>query len=156
VHDYAHIIHLDLRLDNFLITHEGVCFVDFGSAVRQGENINGNPTLSTLFDELMRTSQIQRMLYKMSTEGTVTSRLMSEAVGKVDKQVDLFYLAVQINQPLHNPDFASLVKYNPASREASLLADLTHDILKPADPSCPRYKSAAEMLQGLRQVEAKL
>ncbi len=68
VHDYARIIHLDLRLDNFLITENGVCFVDFGSAVRDGENIQGNPLLSTLFEELMRTSQIQRMLYKMTQQ----------------------------------------------------------------------------------------
>ena len=49
------------------------------------------------------------MLLKMTSNGTVTSKIMNEAVGRVDKQVDLFYLAVQINQPLHNPDdFASL------------------------------------------------
>ena len=49
VHDHAQIIHLDLRLDNFLITENGVCFVDFGSAepCAYGENIQGNPLLST-------------------------------------------------------------------------------------------------------------
>jgi serine/threonine protein kinase len=156
VHDHAQIIHLDLRLDNFLITENGVCFVDFGSAVRMGENIGGNPLLSTIFEELMRTSQIQRMLFKMSSEGTVTSKVMSDAVGKVDKQVDLFYLAVQINQPLHNPDFASLVKYDPKSREADALAELTRDILKPPDPANPKYKSAVEMLAGIKRVEVRL
>ncbi|HET6249962.1 MAG TPA: hypothetical protein VFE47_19890 [Tepidisphaeraceae bacterium] len=156
VHDTANIIHLDLRLDNFLITDNGVCFVDFGSSVRIGENIQGNPLLSTLFEELMRTSQIQRMLYKMTSSGTVTSKLISEAAGRVDKQVDLFYLAVQINQPLHNPDFAGLVNYDPKSREAVALSKLTEDILKPADPSHPRYQSAAQMLEGLKQIEADL
>jgi hypothetical protein len=150
VHDAAGIIHLDLRLDNFLITENGVCFVDFGSAVREGENIGGNPLLSTIFDELMRTSQIQRMLLKMSSNGTVTSKIMNEAVGRVDKQVDLFYLAVQINQPLHNPDFASLVEYDPNSREAELLAELTKNVLKPADPANPKYATAAAMLAGIR------
>jgi hypothetical protein len=152
VHDAAGIIHLDLRLDNFLITENGVCFVDFGSAVREGENIGGNPLLSTIFEELMRTSQIQRMLLKMSSNGTVTSKIINEAVGRVDKQVDLFYLAVQINQPLHNPDFASLVHYDPASREAEMLAELTKDVLKPADPANPKYKSAADMLAGIRKL----
>ena len=156
VHDSAGIIHLDLRLDNFLITENGVCFVDFGSAVREGEDIHGNPLLSTLFEELMRTSQIQRMLLKMSNDGTVTSKIMSGAVGRVDKQVDLFYLAVQINQPLHNPDFASLVEYDPSSREAEALAELTQDILQPPDPARPKYKSAGEMLAGIRRVETAL
>ena len=49
VHDTVGIIHLDLRLDNFVITPQGVCFVDFGSAVRVSENIHGNPMLSTIF-----------------------------------------------------------------------------------------------------------
>ena len=156
VHDTANIIHLDLRLDNFLITENGVCFVDFGSSVRIGENIQGNPLLSTLFEELMRTSQIQRMLYKMTSSGTVTSKLISEAAGRVDKQVDLFYLAVQINQPLHNPDFAGLVDYNPQSKEAQALANLTEDILKPANPAHPKYKTAAEMLEAIRLIETRL
>ena len=73
MHDKAGVIHLDLRLDNVVITDKGVGFVDFGSAVREGENIKGNPLLSTIFDELMRTSQIQRMLEKMTTDGTVTA-----------------------------------------------------------------------------------
>jgi hypothetical protein len=156
VHDKAMVIHLDLRLDNFLITESGVCFVDFGSSVRIGENIQGNPLLSTLFEELMRTSQIQRMLYKMTSTGTVTSKLISDAAGRVDKQVDLFYLAVQINQPLHNPDFAGLVDFNPKSKQAEALAQLTENILKPADPTHPKYRSAAEMLDGIRRIETTL
>ncbi|MDB5298525.1 MAG: hypothetical protein JWO87_188 [Phycisphaerales bacterium] len=156
VHDWAKVIHLDLRLDNFVITSRGVGFVDFGSAARVGENIQGNPLLSTLFDELMRTSQIQRMLYKMTVTGAVTSQAMHEAYGRVDKQVDLFYLAVQINQPHHNPDLAALVKYDPASFEAAAIGELTKDILKPADPAKPKYRTAAAMLEGIHQIKQSL
>ena len=156
VHERARIIHLDLRLDNFLITENGVCFVDFGSAVRDGEDIGGNPLLSTLFEELMRTSQIQRMLLKMSSNGTVTSKPMHDAVGKVDKQVDLFYLAVQINQPLNNPDFQDLVDYHPGSEQAKALLDLTQDVLKPMVPAFPKYRSAEQLLKGLQQLAAEL
>ena len=67
------------------------------SSVPVGENIHGNPMLSTIFEELMRTSQIQRMLYKMKSSGLVTSQVISEAYQRVDKAVDLFYLAVQMN-----------------------------------------------------------
>ena len=156
VHDYARIIHLDLRLDNMLITENGVCFIDFGSAVRVGENIRGNPLLNTIFDELMRTSQIQRMLYKMTEAGTVTSKVMNEAVGRVDKQIDLFYLAVQINQPLQNPDFAGLVDYDLASDAARALEELTIDILQPKKPDRPHYTTATEVLDGIRKIEAAL
>jgi len=156
VHDSAHIMHLDLRLDNFVITEHGVGFVDFGSAVRDGENIQGNPLLSTLFDELMRTSQIQRMLYKMTATGTVTSQLINGAYGRVDKQVDVFYLAVQISQPLHNPDLVGLVNFDPASRPAQALTRLTHDILKPPDPKNPIYRTAADVLAGVRRIEHEM
>lgn len=153
VHDVARVIHLDLRLDNVVITENGVCFVDFGSAVRAGENIQGNPMLATIFDELMRTSQIQRMLRQMTRSGEVTSKLISDAYQRVDKAVDLFYLAVQMNNPLANPDFEGLVKFNPQSREARELAALTQDILKPAVPAAPIFRSAKDILEGICRIE---
>ncbi len=156
VHDIAKIIHLDLRLDNFVITDEGVGFVDFGSAVRIGENINGNPMLNTLFEELMRTSQIQRMLDRMRTNGSLTSYIISDAYGKVDKAVDLFYLAVQIKQPTSNPDLAGLIRYNPGSEEATALAQLSQEILKPPDPNTPKYRTATDVLKGLANIEQSL
>jgi hypothetical protein len=156
VHDTVGIIHLDLRLDNFVITPDGVCFVDFGSSVRVGENIHGNPMLSTIFEELMRTSQIQRMLYKMKSSGLVTSQVISEAYQRVDKAVDLFYLAVQMNQPLNNPDFEGLVRFDVNSPEAKGLERLTHDILHPADPTKPPYRTARDVLAGIRNLERAL
>jgi serine/threonine protein kinase len=156
VHDAVGIIHLDLRLDNFVITPDGVCFVDFGSSVRVGENIHGNPMLSTIFEELMRTSQIQRMLYKMKSSGLVTSNVISEAYQRVDKAVDLFYLAVQMNQPLNNPDFEGLVEFDLNSPEAKGLERLTHEILHPADPAKPPYRTARDVLAGIRNLERSL
>lgn len=152
MHDDARIIHLDLRLDNMVITEQGVGFVDFGSAVRIGENIEGNPLLNTIFDELMRTSQIQRMLEKMMVGGMVTNRILNEAHGKVDKGVDLFYLALQINKPWSNPDFRGLVRRDRESAEARRLAVLTDEVLKPHDPSHPTYRTAADLLAGVRHV----
>jgi hypothetical protein len=156
IHDTVGIIHLDLRLDNVVITRDGVCFVDFGSSVRMGENIHGNPMLSTIFEELMRTSQIQRMLYRMKSSGLVTSQVISEAYQRVDKAVDLFYLAVQMNDPLSNPDFHGLVEFDPKSIEAYGLDRLTHDILKPADPVHPPYRDAKDLLIGIRDLARNL
>lgn len=156
VHDKVGIIHLDLRLDNVVITEQGVGFVDFGSAVRVGENIQGNPLLATIFDELMRTSQIQRMLERMTLNGTVTSPILNEAYGKVDKGVDLFYLAVQINSPVANPDFVGLVEMDPNSAEAKGLAEVTQDVLKPADPNNPTIKCAGDLLQSIDRLGRRL
>jgi hypothetical protein len=152
IHEKVGIIHLDLRLDNFVITDQGVGFVDFGSAVRVGENIQGNPLLATIFDELMRTSQIQRMLEKMTLNGTVTSPILNDAYGKVDKAVDLFYLAVQINSPLSNPDFLGLVSYEPQSDEAEGLARVSQEVLKPRNPSCPAIRTAQDLLQTVNRL----
>jgi hypothetical protein len=156
LHEKVGIIHLDLRLDNFVITEHGVGFVDFGSAVRETENIRGNPLLSTLFDELMRTSQIQRMLERMKTSGSVTSQVINDAHHKVDKAVDLFYLAVQLNCPHANPDLRDLIRFDPKSREALAIAKLTRDILTPADPKNPPYRTARDLLNGVLAIEHDL
>jgi hypothetical protein len=156
LHDRIGIIHLDLRMDNMVITEGGVGFVDFGSAVRVNENIHGNAVLSTLFGELMRTSQIQRMMDRMSTAGSLTSSIIREAYQQVDKSVDVFYLAMQISQPTANPDIRDLVLYDKYSPEAVELAHLTGEILRPSNPEHPRYRSARDVLQEILRIEAKL
>jgi hypothetical protein len=156
MHDVAHVIHLDLRLDNFVITPDGVGFVDFGSAVRDDEDLSTNPLLSNLFDELMRTSQIQRMLEQMTISGAVTSSAISRGYQKVDKAVDFFYLAVQFSTPHANPDLAGLIHYDPTSRDAKDLAALTKEILRPADPQRPTFRSAKDILHGVERIMLKL
>jgi hypothetical protein len=141
-------------MDNLVITEHGVGFVDFGSAVRVNENIHANAVLSTLFGELMRTSQIQRMLDRMSTAGSVTSRIIREAYQRVDKAVDLFYLAVQISQPTANPDIRELIKFEKFSPEAVGLAGLTDAILRPANPNQPRFKAARDVRDEILRIEA--
>lgn len=156
LHDHVGVMHLDLRLDNFVITPRGVGFVDFGSAVRADENLKESPLLTNLFDELMRTSEIQRMLFSMTRTGQVTSQAISSGLHKVDKAVDYFYLAVQINSPHSNPDLKDLIKYDKQSQEAKLLSRLTEQILRPPDPAHPPFRSAADILGGIEQVEREL
>lgn len=156
LHDIAHVIHLDLRLDNFVVTENGVGFVDFGSSVRDDENLAENPMLQSLFEDLMRTSQIQRMLEKMTVSGAVTSHVISAGIKRVDKAVDFFYLAVQFNSPHQNPDLAGLIEYDPASREARDLARLTEEILRPADPAKPTFRSAKDILHGIERMQLGL
>ena len=154
MHDKIGVIHLDLRLDNFVVTEHGVGFIDFGSAVRVGEKFADNSLLSTLFEEMMRTSQIQRMLGQMKDQGLVTSRVLSDGHHKVDKAVDLFYLAVQFNKPHGNPDFRGLVRFAPRGLESRLIKRLTESILRPVDGASATYRSAADILKGLEQVRA--
>jgi len=154
LHDKAHVMHLDLRLDNFVVTPKGVGFVDFGSAVRIGENFPEASLLSNLFGEMMRTSQIQRMLGHMSQTGQVTSEEIRASYHRIDKAVDFFYLAVQINAPHTNPDFKGLVRFDKNSREAKAIEALTNEILRPTDPAKTRFKSAGDILQGILEIKS--
>jgi hypothetical protein len=156
LHDHAGVMHLDLRLDNFVITEHGVGFVDFGSAVRVGEEFPEASLLSNLFDEMMRTSQIQRMLGKMTESGMVTREEICNSYHRIDKAVDFFYLAVQINAPHSNPDFKGLVEFERGSVEAAELAKLTEQILRPTDEDRPRFTSARDILKGIEEVEERL
>jgi hypothetical protein len=156
LHDKVGVMHLDLRLDNFVITPAGVGFVDFGSAVRVDENLKESPLLSSMFEELMRTSEIQRMLFSMTKSGQVTSSAIACGLHKVDKAVDYFYLAVQINSPHKNPDLRDLILYDRTSPQAKLLSGLTERILRPSDPTKPAFGSAADILQGIEQIQKTL
>lgn len=156
LHDLANVIHLDLRLDNFVITRDGVGFVDFGSAVRVGENLTENPMLRSLFDEMMSTSKIQRALGKMVETGRVTSSYIASSHQKIDKAIDLFYLAIQMKKPLSNPDFIGLVNFNAESEVSKRLSGLTAAILRPKDPKRAKFISAADVVRGINRIEKKI
>ena len=153
LHDDAGVMHLDLRLDNFVITPAGVGFVDFGSAVRVDENLKQSSLLSSLFEELMKTSEIQRMLLRMTRTGEVTSEAISGGLHKVDKAVDCFYLAMQISSPHANPDLRDLIEFDRNSPEARMLSGLTEQILRPKDPAKPAFRSAADILRGIADLK---
>lgn len=153
LHDTVRVIHLDLRLDNFVITEHGVGFVDFGSAVRVGEDVNQSAMLSKLFSEMLSNSQIQRDLRRLLKKGSVTSNLFTNSYQKIDPAIDLFYLVLQMNKPHKNPDFRGLVDYNPADDTARELSRLTRDILQPNNPDNPTFRTARDVLKGIRRVE---
>lgn len=152
LHDVAGIMHLDLRLDNYVITPDGVGFVDFGSAVRIGEDLEESPLLRSLFDEMMSTSQIQRTLGRMKEKGRLTSDAILAAHGKVDRAVDVFYLALQMRRPDLSPVFRHLVRFDHQTEEARRIRRLTDALLRPKDPRRPRLISARDLLHGLRRM----
>jgi len=153
VHDNAGVLHLDLRLDNMVITDHGVGFVDFGSSMRVTENLSTNPMLDQLFDELMRTSHIQRMLFHMTTSGQVTAEHFCKQQGKADKGIDVFYLSLQFTTPHANPDLAGLIHYDPQSEMARQIAELSKTVLRPGDPKDTSHKSAKDILRSLELLE---
>jgi len=156
LHDTVRVMHLDLRLDNFVITEDGVGFVDFGSAVRVGENVNQSAMLGKLFNEMICNSQIQRDLRRLLERGSVTSNLFINSYRKLDRAIDLFYLVLQMNQPHKNPDFRGLVAYESSSRAARELSRLSREILRPNDPASPPFRTADDVLHGIEHVQRSL
>ncbi len=156
LHEDVKLIHLDLRLDNVVITPGGIGFIDFGSSVRMGEDFSASPMLRSLFDEMMSTCQVQRVMGEMTRTGRATSSLFVAAHQKVDRAADLFCLAVQMNNPQKHPDFAGLIDYDPDSEAAKKIELLTKSILRPKDPKRPRYISARDLLGGIVRIERTL
>lgn len=156
LHDTVGVIHLDLRLDNVLISQGKVCFLDFGSSVRVGEEIHRSPLLSSLFDEMLNSSQIQRTMGKMVDTGRLTSDVIVAAHGKIDKAVDMFYLSLQITKPLANPDLLPYIRYEPGSEVARRIKLLTAAILRPSNPNRPHFISAKDVYIGLTKLERKI
>lgn len=156
LHDKVGVIHLDLRLDNMVISDGQVCFLDFGSSVRVGEDIHKSPLLSSLFDEMMNTSQIQRTMGKMRDAGRLTSDVLVAAQGKIDRGVDMFYLSLQISKPVSNPELLPLIQYDALSMTAKRIKLLTDAILRPSNPNRPHFISARDVFVGLQKIEKKL
>ncbi|MEM9914630.1 MAG: hypothetical protein AAF911_06700 [Planctomycetota bacterium] len=155
LHDHAKIMHLDLRPDNMVITPAGVGFIDFGSSAQVGEDLQKTPVLGELFDQMMRTSQIQKVLGAMIEKGDVTNEALAAVRGKVDRSVDTFYLAVQINHPHTNPELERLIDYQPLGESARALESLTAAILKPKNPEMTGFKTAADVLRGVNRIAQK-
>ena len=156
VHETAKVIHLDLRLDNMVLSGGEVCFIDFGSSVRVGENIRRNPMLYSLFEEMMNTSQIQRTMGRMKDKGRLTSDVILSAHGKMDRAVDMFYLSLQITHPVTNPELANLIRYEKTSEVARQIKALVAEILRPPNPEQPKFISAADVHRGLEGLAARL
>jgi len=124
--------------------------------VRIGEDVTKNPMLESLFDEMMSTSQIQRLLGRMKSSGTVTSSLLCNAHERIDPAVDLFYLAVQVSKPHGNPDLIAFIEHDEHTVEAARLKQLTDLVLRPPDPQNPTITSAKQFLDEIKKIERDL
>ncbi|MEM1107887.1 MAG: phosphotransferase [Planctomycetota bacterium] len=156
LHDHAKIMHLDLRPDNMVVTPAGVGFIDFGSSAQIDEDLTSSPVLHDLFDQVMKTSRIQRVLGQMIEKGEVTNEAIAAVRGKADRNVDTFYLAVQINHPHTNPELERLIDYQPLGEAAHALSSLTAAILKPKNPGMSQFKTAADVLRGVNRIAQRL
>ena len=156
IHDQAEVVHLDLRLDNILVTRDGVCVVDYGSAAVIGEDLSQSETLKQLFDDWMRKSGVQSVLGKLIQRGKITSTPIISAHRKIDPMVDLFYLSLQFDYLHRHADYRGIVRMDPDSREAQLIRGLAREIMQPKDPDHPTIPSASVLVDRLEAVDQQL
>ncbi|MEM6550581.1 MAG: hypothetical protein AAF750_00390 [Planctomycetota bacterium] len=152
IHHHARVVHLDLRLDNMVITPQGVGFVDFGSAILIGESFERAPMLATLFREMLRSSQIQRQLRAMNRRGQVNDLAMKRIENQMNPGVDCITLALQFLQPHSNPDLSPLISYEPRSQESRRLHRLADAYLQPRPNTPHPYDSAARLWTAVQEL----
>lgn len=156
VHQKAGVAHLDLRLDNMVITPEGVGFIDFGNSVHDDEDIAASPTLSKVFGDLMHTTHVQRVLDRAIQSGHVTAPYFTEALYKTDKAVDLFYLVLQFTSPHENPDLRDLIRYKANSNEDYELNRMTRRLFVPEQLEPGKVYNAAHVANALRKIKSRM
>ncbi len=150
VHESARVVHLDLRLDNFVVTPTGVGLVDFGSAVRIDEDIARSKMLETLFHEMLSASQIRRDLKKLQGLGRVTSPVFDQCYERLEPAVDLFYLALQMTRPHRHDEFRGLVRGFDSDEQESLMLRLRRDVLRPEGGTL--FHTAGDLLYALQRL----
>jgi hypothetical protein len=149
LHTVAGVIHLDLRLDNMVVTEAGVGFVDFGSACLANEPLDDRPMLHALFSSMLSASRIRRDLRRLQRKRLVTSALFRDCYPKRDPAIDLFALALQMTRPWANPAFRGLVTQRDTDAQIDRLLRLQRHVLRPRDPERPEITTAAEIADAL-------
>ena len=150
LHDHVGIMHLDLRLDNMLVTRDGVSVVDFGSAVRIGEDLSANPMLRRLIQEMLDASQITADLRRQRGKQLIRAAQFDGLPFPPSPAFDLYALTTNLTRPHDQPEFRGLVQHDRAGAEGQWFSKLRRRVLRPAPDQRP-LTSAAELLRVLKR-----
>ncbi len=149
LHHHAGMLHLDLRLENLVITDQGVCAIDFGSSVLAGEDLAQSKLLHTLHTEMLNASRPAAQLRRMQGAGVVTSGLFQQCYAQRSPAIDLFCLAWFMTRPHAQPDFRPLVRMGHDDADAQRLQRLQRLVLAPSDPQRPIIRGVRDLLDML-------
>ncbi len=130
LHNDVGIMHLDLRLDNLLVTDAGVCVIDFGSSVRVGEDLSTTPMVQTMIREMLQASQITRDLERQRRKNLIRAEIFSALPFPPTPAFDLFALATSMTRPHDNADFKGLIRHQRDSEEGQRFSRLRKRILQ--------------------------
>jgi hypothetical protein len=149
LHHHAGMLHFDLRLENMVITEQGVGVIDFGSSVLAGEDLGQSKLLHTLHTEMLNASRPAAQLRRMQGAGVVTSGLFDQCYAQRSPAIDLFCLAWSMTRPHANPDFRPLVRMGADDADAQRLQRLQRLVLAPPDPMRPVIRNVRDLLDML-------
>ncbi len=149
LHEQVGIVHLDLRLDNFLITEDGIKLVDFGSSLRRGEDIAQSPILTKLFVEMLSASQIRRDLLRMIEKGHITSAAFANAYSPPGPAADLFSVVNNFGRLDDHGDFRGLTVRDP--QQDAFLTRLRREVFRPVDAKNPTVFRLRELCHALHE-----
>jgi hypothetical protein len=137
VHDAVGVMHLDLRLDNMVVTEAGVGLVDFGSSARIGEDLTANPLLAELTREMLAASQITRDMRRQRKKNLIRADIFRGLPWPPTPAFDLFALATNLTRPHDHDEFRGLIAHDRHSEEGLRFSRLRKQILKPAPDDLP-------------------
>lgn len=150
LHEAVKVWHLDLRLDNIIITDHGVSIIDFGSSIRAGEQTAANAMIDTLLREMLQSSQVTADLQRQRSKGLVHAPIFAALPHPPAPAFDLFALVTQMTRPHDNPDFRGLVRFDRDSAEARFLSELRQITLNPIDiPRRDQIRSVRDLCRRL-------
>lgn len=155
IHESSGIVHLDLRLDNFVISHDGVCLVDFGNALSLGENLENKPLLQILINEVLKNSATRRDLKQLLTGKKINHVAFEQAIANPGIHTDVFYLALQISRSKYTNELADLIKANEPSDASKRLASLADSFLKPRNAKHAQWKTSRDLLRGVKRLHQR-
>lgn len=157
LHTHVGVMHLDLRLDNLLVTPQGVSIIDFGSAIRFGEDITQSRVLAKVFAQMLDASQIAEDLRRLRKRKRVTASVFRYCFeqghpGCIGPAIDLFALVHQMTRPHDNPDLLGLVDADPNQSGYELLAELRRKVLNPKQPDTPIIQSVRDLAEAIQSI----
>jgi len=155
IHESSGVIHLDLRLDNFVISHDGVCLVDFGNALRLDENLENKPLLQNLINEVLKNSATRRDLKQLLSSKKINSVAFEQAIANPGVHTDVFYLALQISRSKYTNELADLIKANEPCDASKRLTSLADSFLRPRNAKHAQWKTSRDLLRGVKRLHQR-
>ena len=147
-HTHATLMHLDLRLGNFVITERGVGLIDFGSSVMLNEDLTANRAVNSVIREMLLASEISHDLRRHRNKRLADNPAFTDLPYPPAAGYDLFALATCMTRPHDFDEFRGIVTFDRDGDDALRLSRLRQRVLL-GTPNVPPIASVQELAEAL-------